>query len=94
MVDAQMTSAVKLPDRVLLKIIETVSDPFLITALVVVFLMYLLLRQSQKTLDNSMKEVYTELRKMSQVLTQAVTANKVLTDIIIELKKKNGDKDN
>lgn len=76
----------KVPEEIVIKVIDTISDPFLITALVVVLLMYLLLRRAQNTFDNSLKEVFTELRTMSQILTESVTTNKVLTDIIVRLK--------
>lgn len=82
----------QVPHAVVLKIIETVSDPFLITALVVVFLMFLLLRRNQRTFDGSLKEVYTELRSMSQIMAETVATNKVLTDIIVQLKKHEKDK--
>lgn len=78
----------QVPHAVVLKIIETVSDPFLITALVVVFLMFLLLRRNQRTFDDSLKEVYTELRSMSNIMAETVATNKVLTDIIVQLKRK------
>jgi hypothetical protein len=91
MMDAEMVGTAKVPKDIIIKIIDTVSDPFLITALVVVFLMYRLLRRNQITFDNSLKEVFAEMRKMSAVLTETVTTNKVLTDIIIQLKKKEDD---
>lgn len=92
MVDTQTISATPVSDKVLLKIIETVGDPFLITALVVVVLMFFLLRRNQKTFDTSLKEVFSELRALSQILSETVTTNKVLTDIIVRLKNEEAKK--
>lgn len=86
MTDPEAVGMDKVPEEIVIKVIDTISDPFLITALVVVLLMYLLLRRAQNTFDNSLKEVFTELRTMSQILTESVTTNKVLTDIIVRLK--------
>lgn len=87
------TSGHKVSDAVILKVVETIGDPFLITALVVVVLMYFLLRHMQKIFDNSLKDVFNEMRAMSQVLTDAVSTNKILTDIIVRLKNENNKKD-
>jgi hypothetical protein len=93
MVDAEMIGAgTRIPDAIVLKIIDTVADPFLITALVVVVLMFFLLRRAFNIIDHSVKDMFIELRAMSKILTETVTTNKVLTDIIVRLRNDEEDK--
>lgn len=65
------------------KLAELVGDPFLITALVVVYLMYRLLQRKEKTFDGSLKDVFNEINAMSKLLNQQATTIKVLVDMIV-----------
>ena len=68
--------------EVLLALIKTISDPFLLTGLVVVFLMYRLLQRKESTFDSSMKDVFNELHAMSRLLTEQSATIQTLVNLV------------
>lgn len=76
---------------IVLKIIETVGDPFLITALVVVFLMYRLLQRNAHLFDSSLKDVFNELHTMSKLLTEHASTLNTLVKMIKQDDKEHKD---
>jgi len=77
---------------VILALIKTIADPFLLTGLVVVFLMYRLLQRKESTFDNSMKDVFNELHAMSRLLVEQASTIKTLVELVTshgEEEKKN-----
>jgi len=67
--------------EILLTLIKTIADPFLLTGLVVVFLMYRLLQRKENTFDNSMKDVFNELHAMSRLLTEQAATIQTMVEM-------------
>ena len=79
--------------EVLLALIKTIADPFLLTGLVVVFLMYRLLQRKENTFDGSMKDVFNELHAMSRLLTEQAATIQTLVEMSIRHDKEKSKKE-
>jgi len=68
--------------EILLTLIKTIADPFLLTGLVVVFLMYRLLQRKERTFDSSLKEVFKELHANALLITEQAATIKTLVEML------------
>ena len=72
----------EIPKEVVITVVEKVGDPFLITALVVVYLMYRLLQRKEKTYDSSLKDVFNELHANALLLTEQAATIQTLVNLL------------
>lgn len=68
--------------QTVVQILKLVGNPFLITALVMIFLMYRLLQRKEKTFDSSLKDVFNELHQNALLITEQAATIKTLVEMI------------
>lgn len=66
----------------IVKILDMVGNPFLIAALIMIYLMYRLLQRKEKTFDNSLKDVFNELHQNALLLTEQASTIKTLVEML------------